>query len=91
MNEEEKQKIKIILSKDFTKITDAEAEELFSEDTQSTIYNLAKVCRGLTRIFMLEPCTWGTDFTNWTLDDKKYSKELLKFLLKTNGFQNIKT
>ena len=40
-------------------------------------------------ILMLEPCNWDTDFRQWTEEDKDYAKKLLKFLLTTNGFQNI--
>lgn len=84
------EKIKTVITKDFTKITNQEAEEIFDESVTSEIYSLAKISRGLTRIFMLAPCNWNTDFKDWTDDDKIYAKKLLIFLLDANGFQNIK-
>lgn len=90
MNNKLIEKFENILSKDFEKLTNDEAKELFSEDIQTEIHSLARVCRGMKRILMLEPCDWGWDFESWTEDDKQYSKKLLRFLLDTNGFQDIK-
>ena len=91
MTEDLFNKFQNILTKDFTKLTNEEAEKLFEQDVTCEIHNLAKVCRGMTRILMLEPCNWDTDFRQWTEEDKEYAKKLLKFLLTTNGFQNIET
>lgn len=84
-------KFQNILTKDFTKLTNEEAKNLFEQDVTCEIHNLAKVCRGMTRVLMLEPCNWDTDFSDWTEHDKDYAKKLLKFLLTANGFQNIET
>ena len=89
MTEELHNKFNKILAKDFTKLTTEEAQKLFEQDVINEIHNLAKVCRGMTRILMLEPCNWDTDLRQWTEEDKDYAKKLLKFLLTTNGFQNI--
>ncbi|WPR70179.1 hypothetical protein SLW70_09470 [Flavobacterium sp. NG2] len=77
--------------KDFTKLTDKEAEQLFEQNVTSEIHSTGSISRILTRILMLEPCTWDVDFKYWTDDDKEYAKKLLKFLLEAYGFQDVKT